>query len=147
MPAQDVKARSAEAKVVLTKLAPPIYPQIARMAHISGDVGVDLEMKKDGTVEAATAVSGPVLLYRAALESARQSQFECRNCDGKTMPYHLLYTFQLKSAETGGEPTPDVTRTGNHIVVAVEPFVEVLAPAALVKRRTWKCLYLWRCGY
>lgn len=49
-------------EVILTKLGPVVYPQIARAAHIAGDVQVELEIRQDGTVESANAVSGPPLL-------------------------------------------------------------------------------------
>jgi len=146
-------------RVVLTKLGPIAYPQIARTAHISGDVDVDLEIRKDGTVEMATVVSGPPLLYKAALQSARESQFECRDCGDKPASYHLAYSFQLVGAETccaaetnpsntrfSNEPFPRISRTGNHVTV-VDQVVCICDPTAtLGKRRSLKCLYLWRCG-
>lgn len=148
-------------RVVLAKLGPVDYPVIARTAHISGDVGVDLEVRRDGTVERATAVSGPPLLYRVALQSAQESLFECRNCTEARTSYKLLYTFKLVDnpdhgncpgapSPTGyppGQIFPVVKLAENHVTVVdlAPPCIadNVFAPH---KVRSWKCLYLWRCG-
>ena len=42
--------------VVLSMLSRPIYPPLARLARISGEVEVKLGIRKDGSVESAIAV-------------------------------------------------------------------------------------------
>jgi TonB family protein len=73
-------AEISQGKVVLTKLSPPIYPPLARQARITGDVKIQLRIRKDGGIESAEVVSGHAVLKQAALESAQQSQFECQGC-------------------------------------------------------------------
>lgn len=51
--------------VVLTKLSPPVYP-IALTARIKGDIELLLDIRRDGSVESATVISGPPLLERVA---------------------------------------------------------------------------------
>jgi TonB family protein len=72
-----------ETGVVLVKLSPPIYPPLAHQAWIKGDVKIQVSIRKDGSVESAEVVSGHPMLKLAALQSARKSQYECRDCGMK----------------------------------------------------------------
>ena len=57
------------------ELPKPAYPLIARAAHASGTVGVQVVIGFDGSVIAAVAVSGHPLLQAAAVGAARQARF------------------------------------------------------------------------
>jgi protein TonB len=59
-----------------TKLVQPPYPAIARAAHASGPVNVQVVIDEDGNVISATAVSGHPLLKPAAAAAARASKFQ-----------------------------------------------------------------------
>ncbi len=74
----------------------PVYPPVARAAHITGDVDVMIGVRKDGSIESAVVVSGPLLLRPAALDSVQGSRFECRNCGEAINNYRLVYTFKLE---------------------------------------------------
>ena len=54
----------------------PIYPQIARTAHISGSVILHAIIAKDGTIQELSVVSGPPLLQRAALDAVKQWRYK-----------------------------------------------------------------------
>jgi TonB family protein len=108
--------------VVLTKLSPPVYPPLARQARITGDVKVQVMIRKDGSVESVEITSGHPLLKQAALESAQRSTFECRDCSAQGTSSSLIYTFGFR--DDGG--CADVIEE---------------RPA-----RSAKCLYLWKCG-
>ena len=58
-----------------TKLVQPAYPAIARAAHASGQVNVQVVIDEDGNVISATSVSGHPLLKPAAAAAARASKF------------------------------------------------------------------------
>ena len=58
-----------------TKLVQPTYPAIAKAAHASGQVNVQVVIDEDGNVISATAVSGHPLLKPAAAAAARASKF------------------------------------------------------------------------
>src|SRR5256885_757490 len=92
---------SAKGEAVLVKLAPPTYPPLARQTRISGDVQLLVEVRQDGNVAAASVIQGHPLLAPAALESAKNSKFECRNCSEEGLSYRLVFTF-----ETSIEPEP-----------------------------------------
>jgi TonB family protein len=153
-------ANPPQGDVVLIKLTQPIYPPLARQVRITGDVELTIEVRKDGTVQSAVVVSGHPLLKQAALDSAQQSQFECRNCSDAAVPVQLVYTFQLAgsescctSAETGAKNDqldqmfPRVIQSEKHVTVIDRPAC-ICDPAAAVRKvRSLKCLYLWRCGF
>jgi TonB family protein len=153
-------ANPTRGDVVLTKLSQPIYPPLARQTRITGDVELKIEVRKDGTVQSAVVVSGHPLLKQAALDSAQQSQFECRNCSEAAAPVQLVYTFQLDGSEsccTGAEigakndhpeqVFPRVIKSERHVTVIDRPTC-ICDPSADVRKvRSLKCLYLWRCAF
>jgi TonB family protein len=106
---------------VLTKLFPPKYPPLARQARIMGDVKIHLAIRRDGSVISMELISGHPMLAPAAIDSARKSEFECRNCSRDQTEYVLTYTFE----------TLDVSCEPN--------FTEF-------HTRSFKCLYLWKCA-
>lgn len=144
--------------VVLTNLLPPVYPPIALQARVAGDVELMLGIRQDGSVESAMVVSGPELLQQAALESAQKSQFECRECSGPATPVRLIFTFRLISHSASCNapedcnrsdqslPAPQVTQLKNHVTVVNHVSDTCICDGFEVRRRSLKCLYLWRCG-
>src|SRR5215472_1269841 len=86
-------AATTNSTVVLTSLAQPVYPQMARTASVYGEVLVLVEVRQDGTVASVTAVTGHAMLKQAAVDSAQHSKFECHNCAADAV-YSLLYKFE-----------------------------------------------------
>ena len=149
-PAQDASsAQTAEAEVVLAKLSPPIYPPLARQARITGDVKIQVLIRKDGSVESAEVISGHPILKLAALESAQKSQFECRGCAEEKSAYSLTYAFELRDYGDCCNTKPreaEVTQSPGRISI-VAPNLCLCDPSAeLTKVRSAKCFYLWKCG-
>lgn len=146
-----------QGQVELSKLSPPIYPQMARIARVAGDVEIELSIRQDGSVESAEVVSGPQLLKAAALDSARQSKFECRGCGNAVTSYALKYTFQFVDSGppkdcdqqmTEAQPPAEVD-SSHHRVKVFTRAIWTCDPASTVTFRLFrspKCLYLWRCG-
>jgi TonB family protein len=95
---------------------------VARQARIMGEVKIQVSIRKDGSIESAEVISGHPMLKQAALESARKSQFECRDCDNEVNSYLMTYTFGL------------FDEGNNREVISEHP------------ARAAKCLYLWNCG-
>jgi len=73
----------------------PRYPQMARMAHVSGQVVVQLIIDVDGTVMAAAAVSGHPLLYGVSVEAAKNSRFSPTKLDGKPVKVTGVITYNF----------------------------------------------------
>lgn len=53
----------------------PVYPQIAKTAHIQGTVILHAIIAKDGTVQELQYVSGPPLLMRSAMDAVKQWRY------------------------------------------------------------------------
>ena len=64
-------------------LPKPAYPPIARAAHASGTVVVQVTIDENGSVIAAHAVSGHPLLQGAAVGAARQARFSPTKLSGQ----------------------------------------------------------------
>jgi hypothetical protein len=118
-----------------------------------------LGIRQDGSIESAVAVKGHPLLNQAALNSAYQSQFECRGCGETVTSQRIVYTFQLAptmycgtpaSTPGGKEPEqlyPQIIQSQNHITVVDQPIGTCDTPIAIpLKVRSARCLYLWKCG-
>jgi protein TonB len=54
----------------------PIYPPIARAAHVSGAVVLHAIISKEGTIKNLEVVSGPEMLKNAALEAVRNWRYK-----------------------------------------------------------------------
>jgi TonB family protein len=146
-------------QIVLTKLSQPVYPPLARQTAVAGEVIVLLDIRRDGTVASAVINKGHPILQQAAIDSAMQSQFECREGSDAVTPYTLVYTFQLIKVNCCSEensppnhnpteePQPGVTRSQNHITV-IDRATCFCDPGGIVhwKVRSIKCLYLWKCA-
>jgi protein TonB len=59
-------------------LAPilPVYPPIARAAHVQGTVVVTATIDKDGRIVGAQVLSGPEMLRRAAIDAIRLARYK-----------------------------------------------------------------------
>lgn len=54
----------------------PIYPQIAKTAHVSGTIILHAVISKDGSVQELTYISGPPLLMKAAMDAVREWRYQ-----------------------------------------------------------------------
>lgn len=54
----------------------PMYPQIAKTAHVQGTVILHAIIAKDGTVQELQYISGPALLMRSAMDAVRQWKYQ-----------------------------------------------------------------------
>jgi protein TonB len=54
----------------------PVYPQIAKTAHVQGTVLLHAVISKDGSVQELQYVSGPPLLMKAAMDAVREWRYQ-----------------------------------------------------------------------
>lgn len=144
---ETIGPEATENDVVLTSLAPPEYPIIARLARIEGDVTVNLSIRK-GSVEAVQAINGPIMLRKPALASAQNSKFECRGCGAAVTTYSLTYRFEIEPGDCSDASIyslPEITQSPNRITISAR--VPPTCDPAAKKVRSAKCLYLWKCGW
>ena len=156
------KSRSAdepgEAQVNLVEVAQRPYPPLARQTRITGDVELTLDVAPNGSVRYVTVVKGHPVLTMAAVDSARSSRFDCKMCGEGTNAYKITYTFQLSdsqgcciatanaSPEQNDVPARGVKQSGNHVTVFDQPVCMCDPAFEIGRRRSIRCLYLWRCG-
>lgn len=60
----------------------PEYPLVAKQAHVEGIVVINAVIGANGKVKSATAISGPSLLRRAAVDAVRQWIYRPTTLDG-----------------------------------------------------------------
>src|SRR2546421_3050798 len=77
------------------RLVQPPYPAIARSAHASGQVKVQIVIDENGNVISATPVSGHPLLTGAAVAAARASKFTPTKLSGMPVKVSgvIIYNF------------------------------------------------------
>jgi periplasmic protein TonB len=79
-------------------LAPirPIYPAIARAAHVEGSVVVEAVISKTGTIESLHVVSGPLMLQNAALEALREARYRPYRLNGEAVEVQTTITVNFR---------------------------------------------------
>ena len=80
----------------LVHSVPPVYPSIAKLSRISGDVVVDALIDANGNVKTTKVLSGPVMLQQAATETVRQWKYEPARLDGQAVAMHLTVTVKFR---------------------------------------------------
>ena len=80
------------------RLVQPSYPAIARTAHVSGTVTVQVVIDESGNVISAHATSGHPLLQSSAVAAARASKFSPTKLSGQPVKVSgvIIYNFQAQ---------------------------------------------------
>ena len=76
-------------------LPKPQYPQIARAAHASGTVTVQVLIDENGNVVSAHAVSGHPLLQAVAVQAARGARFSPTKLSGQPVKVTSVITYNF----------------------------------------------------
>jgi TonB family protein len=71
-----------------------IYPRVARLARVTGEVTVEFEIGADGRVIDAKALSGPSLLRAASVKTAKQWHFKAS--DNEESTFRATFEFRLE---------------------------------------------------
>lgn len=82
-----------------TNLVKPAYPPAAKAVNASGAVNVQVTIGEDGSVIAATAVSGHPLLRAAAVEAATASKFAPTVLSGQPVKITGIIVYNFVGAE------------------------------------------------
>jgi TonB family protein len=99
---RSVRMVPKAAQASLIYQVPPVYPPIAKTAHISGTILLHCMIGKDGTVQEVQYVSGPPVLMKAAMDAVRQWKYKPTLIDGK--PVQVDTTVGVVFA-LGGSPS------------------------------------------
>lgn len=111
MPASKPKALQVGANVEAAQLirqVAPVYPPIAKTAHISGTVVLHAIIGKDGTVEDLQYVSGHPLLLKSAMDAVRQWQYKPTLLMGEPVrvdtTISVIYQLDVKNPNNAADP-------------------------------------------
>ena len=92
-------SRGGEAKgPELLVSSAPIYPAMARQAHMEGQVTIDAVIDTTGKLTNMTVVSGPPLLRQAAIDSLRTWKYQPGYLNEKPVPTKtsIIVNFRLR---------------------------------------------------
>src|SRR6516164_7952289 len=90
---QRIRVGGNVAAAKLTRQVQPIYPQIAKTAHVQGTVLLHAIIAKDGTIQELQYVSGPPLLMKAAMDAVREWRYSPTLLNGE--PVEVDTTIQV----------------------------------------------------
>ena len=74
----------------------PVYPPIAKAAHVEGTVVVEAVISKAGTIESLRVASGPAMLQPAALEAVRAARYQPFRLNGEPTEVQTTITVNFK---------------------------------------------------
>jgi TonB family protein len=75
-PSKPIAISSGVATGMLINSTPPVYPALARTAHVAGTVELHATISTNGRIKDLQAVSGPVMLRQAALDAVRNWRYK-----------------------------------------------------------------------
>jgi TonB family protein len=84
-PSERIKVAGNLQAVKIVHWAPPVYPQLARAARVSGTVQLAAIIGRDGTVQELHTLGGPALLIQAAMEAVKQWVYRPTLLNGEPM--------------------------------------------------------------
>ncbi len=70
----------------------PIYPPIAKAAHVQGRVVVEAVISKSGSIESLRVVSGPEMLRESAMNAIRVARFHPYTLNGEPTEVQTTFT-------------------------------------------------------
>lgn len=74
----------------------PVYPTIARAAHVEGTVVVEAVISAEGRIERARVVSGPAMLAGAALEAIERARYTPYRLNGSAVEVETMVTVKFR---------------------------------------------------
>jgi protein TonB len=74
----------------------PVYPRIAAISGIQGQVKLHAIIGRDGRIQSLNAISGPPLLMRAALEAVEQWRYRPSVLNGEAVEVETFITINFK---------------------------------------------------
>ena len=94
-PLGPTKVSSGVMQGNLTHRIEPTYPNMARVAHIQGDVVLQATISKQGSIENLRGVSGHPILIQAAMEAVRQWKYRPYELNGEPVEVETTVTVKF----------------------------------------------------
>jgi protein TonB len=74
----------------------PVYPAIARAAHVEGTVVVEAVISRNGTIESLHVLRGPTMLQSAALDAIRAARYKPYRLNGEAVDVQTTITVNFR---------------------------------------------------
>jgi protein TonB len=97
---QRVRVSSGVSQGLLVHKVQPMYPALAKTAHIQGVVVIQAVIGKDGAIQNLHVVSGPPMLIQSAMEAVRQWRYKPYYLNGD--PVEVDTTINVNFSLSGG---------------------------------------------
>lgn len=95
-PSTPLRVSTGVAQGMLLAPIRPVYPPIAKAAHVEGEVVVDAVISRIGSVEQLEVVSGPPMLRQAALEAIRAARYHPYRLNGEATEVQITITVNFR---------------------------------------------------
>lgn len=86
-----------EAKAQVIKRMQPVYPPIAILAQINGDVVLSVVVGKAGEVQKVVPASGPPIVQGAAIDAAKHWTFKPLMVGARAVPYAIQLKLMFRA--------------------------------------------------
>jgi protein TonB len=74
----------------------PVYPAIAKAAHVQGTVVVEAVISRKGMIESLRVVSGPLMLQQAAMDAIREARYQPFRLNGEPTEVQTTITVNFR---------------------------------------------------
>jgi periplasmic protein TonB len=74
----------------------PVYPSIARAAHVEGTVILEAVISRSGTIESLHVLSGPMMLRSAAIDAIRAARYKPYRLNGDAVDVQTTITVNFR---------------------------------------------------
>ncbi len=96
VPEGPVKVGGEVKEPHLITLKQPVYPTVAKQAHIQGNVVISTQIDKVGNVVHMQVISGPTMLRQAALDALRQWKYAPSTLNGQPISIEMQVTLKFQ---------------------------------------------------
>jgi protein TonB len=95
-PVAPLQVSTGVLKGMLLEPIRPVYPAIAKAAHVEGSVVVEAVISRKGTIESLHLVSGPAMLQNAALDAIREARYQPYRLNGEPTEVQTTITVNFR---------------------------------------------------
>jgi protein TonB len=96
VPHKTINISTGVSQGLLIAAIRPVYPAIARAAHVEGTVVVEAVISRGGTIESLHVLSGPVMLQSAAIDAIRAARYRPYRLNGEAVDVQTTITVNFR---------------------------------------------------
>jgi periplasmic protein TonB len=96
VPAKPLHVSTGVLQGMLIAPIRPVYPAIAKAAHVEGSVVVEAVISRAGTIESLHVMSGPVMLQGAAMVAIREARYQPYRLNGEPTEVQTVITVNFR---------------------------------------------------